>query len=157
MLLAPLVLLAACGGAGGGEPPAPSSSSAAESPPSIATAAPSAVPTTPVPVDPLVADPPPGGTALDAARVDTTGLPAGFPTLVWTRGPRTLGVYARAGGCTEGGAQLAGETAETVTVLVTQTTTSPGPCTRELRFPAIELTLGQDLGARRVVLSGVVR
>ena len=112
--------------------------------------------TPPVPVDPLVAVPPDGTTALDASRVDARGLPPGFPTLVWTRGPRTVGVYGRAGGCTEATAQLVDQTPEAVTVRVVQTTTSTGPCTRELRYPPLEVTLAADLGQRRVVLTGEI-
>ncbi|WP_157647796.1 hypothetical protein [Actinomycetospora chiangmaiensis] len=160
MLAAALVLAAGCGsgngasgasGASGAEPPA-------SSPATVPTGAPPGGTSTPaVPDDPLIASPPPGGTALDPARVTTTGLPAGFPTLVWTTGPRTLGVYGRAGGCTEAAATIVAQTAEAVTVRVTQTSTSTGPCTRELRYPAFALPLDADLGERRVVLTGEVR
>ncbi|WP_433799077.1 hypothetical protein [Actinomycetospora sp. CA-084318] len=150
LLAAALLLAAGCGG--GSEP------SGAPSPATVPTGAPPAgTSTPPVPVDPLVAAPPPGGTALDPARVTTTGLPAGFPTLVWTTGPRTLGVYGRAGGCTEATAAVAEQTADAVTVRITQTSTSTGPCTRELRYPAFELPLDADLGQRRVVLTGETR
>jgi hypothetical protein len=158
MLAAALLLAAGCGG--GPEQPAspPSPSSSPSQPATVPTGAPpGGTSTPPVPPDPLVATPPPGGTALDPARVTTTGLPAGLPTLVWTTGPRTLGVYGRAGGCTEATATIAAQTAEAVTVHVTQTSTSTGPCTRELRYPAFELPLDADLGERRVVLTGEVR
>jgi hypothetical protein len=152
-LLGAALLLAGCGGTSS---PPPAGSSGA--PPTIATGAPpGGTSTPPVPVDPLVASPPDGATALDASRVDTSGLPPGFPTLVWTRGPRTVGVYGRAGGCTEATAQLVDQTPEAVTVRVVQTTTSPGPCTKELRYPPLEVTLAADLGQRRVVLTGEVR
>ncbi|MEJ2868031.1 hypothetical protein WCD74_09670 [Actinomycetospora sp. OC33-EN08] len=156
VLLATVVLFAAgcsSGGSNTPNPPTPPSS-----PSSLPTGAPpGGTSTPPVPVDPLVADPPPGGTALEASRVTTTGLPAGFPTLVWTRDDRTVGVYGRAGGCTEATAAVVEQTAEAVTVRVTQTTTSSGPCTRELRYPAFELPLDADLGQRRVVLTGEQR
>src|SRR4051812_44516478 len=91
-LLATVVLLAAGCGSGGGEPAGPRGQdpSVATTPPSIPTGAP-ATPHRPVPVspDPLVASPPAGATALPAGRVDAGGLPAGLPTLVWTRGDRT--------------------------------------------------------------------
>ncbi|NMO89833.1 hypothetical protein [Actinomycetospora sp. TBRC 11914] len=145
------LLLAACGGT---SPPPPDPST----PPTVATGAPpGGTSTPPVPPDPLTADPPDGTTALDPSRVEARGLPPGFPTLVWTRGPRTLGVYGRAGGCTEASAQVVEQTAQEVTVHVLQTTTSTGPCTRELRYPPLEVTLAQDLGTRRVVLTGEVR
>ena len=159
-LLSLVVLLAAgCGSGSGPTPPSPTPPSpSAAAPPTVPTGAPpGGTSTPPVPVDPLVADPPPGTTALDPARVTASGLPAGFPTLVWTRGARTLGVYGRAGGCTEASAALVGETAEDVTVRVTQTTTSPGPCTRELRYPPLEVPIAADLGQRRVVLTGEQR
>lgn len=152
-LLGVALLLAGCGDTPSSPPPGPSAA-----PPTIATGSPpGGTSTPPVPVDPLVAEPPAGTTALDAARVDTSGLPPGFPTLVWTRGPRTVGVYGRAGGCTEASAQLVDQTPEAVTVRVVQTTTSPGPCTRELRYPPLEVSLAADLGQRRVVLTGQVR
>ncbi|MCD2189807.1 hypothetical protein [Actinomycetospora soli] len=150
LLAVTLVLTAGCGGG--------SAPSGDPSPATVPTGAPpGGTSTPPVPVDPLVAAPPPGGTALDPARVTTTGLPAGFPTLVWTTGPRTLGVYGRAGGCTEATAAIAAQTAEEVTVRITQTSTSTGPCTRELRYPAFDLPLDADLGQRRVVLTGETR
>jgi hypothetical protein len=154
-LLGVALLVAGCGGTP--PPPAPGPGT----PPTVATGAPPAgtpaAPSTPAPADPLTADPPDGTTALDAARVEARGLPPGFPTLVWTRGARTLGVYGRAGGCTEASAQVVDQTAEAVTVRVVQTTTSTGPCTRELRYPPLEVTLAADLGTRRVVLTGEVR
>jgi hypothetical protein len=148
------LLLAGCGGTPGPSPSPPDP----PTPPTVATGAPpGGTSTPPVPADPLTADPPDGTTALEPSRVEARGLPPGFPTLVWTRGPRTLGVYGRAGGCTEASAQLVGQTAQEVTVRVLQTTTSTGPCTRELRYPPLEVTLADDLGARRVVLTGEVR
>jgi hypothetical protein len=155
-LLGAALLVAGCGATT--PPPAPGPGA----PPTVATGAPPAgtptsAPADPLTADPLTADPPDGTTALDASRVEARGLPPGFPTLVWTRGPRTLGVYGRAGGCTEASAQVADQTAEAVTLRVVQTTTSTGPCTRELRYPPLEVTLAADLGTRRVVLTGEVR
>ncbi len=150
-LLGVALLLSGCGGTASPPPPGP------ETPPTVATGAPPAGTPAPAPADPLTATPPDGTTALDAARVDARALPPGFPTLVWTRGPRTLGVYGRAGGCTETNAQVVDQTAEAVTLRVVQTTTSTGPCTRELRYPPLEVTLAADLGTRRVVLTGEVR
>ncbi|MCD2197316.1 hypothetical protein LQ327_28480 [Actinomycetospora endophytica] len=150
-LLGAALLLAGCGGTS--SPPPGGSSTPA--PPTIATGAPpGGTSTPPVPVDPLVADPPDGTTALPTSQVDSSGLPPGFPTLAWTRGPRTVGVYGRAGGCTQATAQLVDQTPTAVTVRVVQTTTSTGPCTRELRYPPLEVTLAADLGQRRVVLTG---
>jgi hypothetical protein len=150
-LLGVALLLTGCGGTPAPPPPGP------DSPPTVATGAPPAGTSAPAPADPLTATPPDGTTALDASRVEARDLPPGFPTLVWTRGPRTLGVYGRAGGCTEANAQVVDQTAQAVTLRVVQTTTSTGPCTRELRYPALEVTLASDLGSRRVVLTGEVR
>lgn len=153
-LLGVALLLAGCGG----NPSSPPNPGPPTGVPTVATGAPpGGTSTPPVPPDPLTAEPPAGTTALDPSRVDVRGLPPGFPTLVWTRGPRTLGVYGRAGGCTEASAQVVEQTPREVTLRVVQTTTSPGPCTRELRYPPLEVTLAEDLGTRQVVLTGEVR
>lgn len=154
ILLAAVVLAAGCGGASNQPGPSPSPSG---EPPRIPTGAPTPSAGRPIPApDPLTATPPAGGTAVPATQVDATGLPPGFPTLTWTQGSRTLGVFGRAGGCTEARAELVEQTAERVMVRVVQATTSPGPCTREVRYPPLTVTLGADLGGRRVVLVGVV-
>ncbi len=153
LLLAVLVLASACGGNDAGPPPA---GAPAPAPATVPTDTP---PTggRPVPVapDPLTATPPAGGTAVPAAQVDATAMPAGLPTLVWTRGERTLGVYGRAGGCTEARVEVVEQTADRVGLRVVQYSTGPGPCTRELRYPALEMVLDTDLGRRTVVLTGV--
>lgn len=155
-LLAAVVLLAAgCGGdpgaPSGQDPPAPAT------PPSIPTGAPAPshrpVPATP---DPLVAAPPPGATALPPARVDASALPAGLPTLVWTRGERTVGVYGRGGGCTDARLEIVDQGADRVVLRVEQFITGPGPCTRELVYPPLEVTLEAPLAQRPVVLTGTV-
>jgi ABC-type transport system substrate-binding protein len=158
-LLGVALLLTGCGGASTPPPPAPGTppTVATGTPPTVATGAPPAQAPAPAAPDPLTATPPDGTTALDPARVEARDLPPGFPTLVWTRGPRTLGVYGRAGGCTEASAQVVDQGAESVTLRVVQATTSTGPCTRELRYPPLEVTLAADLGTRRVVLTGEVR
>jgi hypothetical protein len=154
-VLAAVVLLAAgCGGTGAPEP-APGTTPGA--PPVIPTGAP---PTSnrPVPVtpDPLTASPPAGATALPAARVDTGALPPGLPTLVWTRGDRQIGVYGRAGGCTDARLAIVEQGPDRVVLRSEQVTTSPEPCTRELVYPPLEVTLEAPLGERPVVLTGEV-
>ncbi|GAA4798207.1 hypothetical protein GCM10023200_38250 [Actinomycetospora chlora] len=153
LLAAGVLLAAGCGSSDSpGTPPPP-----AAPPSSIPTGAP---PTSnrPVPVtpDPLTATPPAGTTALPADRVDTGALPAGLPTLVWTRGDRGIGVYGRAGGCTEARLSVVEQGADRVVLRSEQVTTGPGPCTRELVYPPLEATLDAPLGERRVVLTGAV-
>lgn len=150
-LLAAVVLLAAgCGAGGDDSPPATTA-------PPIPTGAPAPsnrpVPATP---DPLVATPPPGATAVPAGQVDASALPAGLPALVWRRGERIVGVYGRAGGCTEAHLEIVEQGADRVVLRVEQVQTSPGPCTRELVYPPLEVTLEAPLGQRTVVLTGVV-
>ena len=162
-LLVPLVLavvlLAACGGEQ--TPPStppqgtPPASPAPERIPTDAPQAPLDRPT-PAP-DPLTSAPPTGGVALAAARVEAAGLPPGFPTLVWIRGDTTLGIYGRAGGCTEARAEVVAQDAARVEVRVVQERTSPDPCTRDLRYPPLEVRLDAPLAERRVVLRGEVR
>ena len=159
VLLLPVLLaatvLASCSS---GEPPAPPTPSSPSSPERIPTDAPPTSLDRPTPVpDPLTAAPPAGGVVVDAARVDATGLPPGFPTLVWTQGTDRLGVYGRAGGCTEARAEVVAQDATRVEVRVVQERTSPDPCTRELRYPPLEVRLDAPLGERRVVLRGEVR
>ncbi|GAA4885762.1 hypothetical protein [Actinomycetospora straminea] len=152
-LLAAVVLLAAgCGSSGTPEPPDP-----APRPPSstIPTDAPPSNRPSPAAPDPLVATPPPGASALAGERVDATGLPAGLPTLVWTRDDRVVGVYGRGGGCTDARLEVV-EQGERVVLRVVQFSTGPGPCTRELVYPPLEATLDAPLGERPVVLTGEV-
>jgi hypothetical protein len=157
-LLAVLVLLAAGCGSGGGEPAGPRGQdpSVATTPPSIPTGAPASNRPVPVAPDPLVASPPVGATALPPERVDAGALPAGLPTLVWTRGDRTVGVYGRAGGCTQARLEVVDQTPDRVVLRVVQFVTGPGPCTRELVYPPLEATLEGPLAQRPVVLTGTV-
>lgn len=105
--------------------------------------------------DPLIAAPPAGTTVVPAARVDATAMPPGLPTLVWTRGDRTVGVFGRGGGCTDARVEVVEQAADRVVLRVVQFTTGPGPCTRELVYPPLEVALDADLGTRPVVLTGV--
>jgi len=150
-LLAAAVLLAA--GCGQSDPPEP----APGAPPTIPTGAPPPS-NRPVPAepDPLTASPPAGATALPTGRVDASALPAGLPTLVWTRGDSVVGVYGRAGGCTDARLTVVEQGGERVVLRVEQFSTGPGPCTRELVYPPLEATLEAPLGERPVVLTGAV-
>ncbi|GAA4931672.1 hypothetical protein EV188_1011074 [Actinomycetospora succinea] len=152
-LLAAAVLLAA--GCGQSDPPEPAGTPSA--PPMIPTGAPPPS-NRPVPAepDPLTAAPPAGATALPTGRVDASALPAGLPTLVWTRGDAVVGVYGRAGGCTDARLTVVEQDTERVVLRVEQFSTGPGPCTRELVYPPLEATLAAPLGERPVVLTGAV-
>jgi hypothetical protein len=146
-----VLLAAGCGGPGE-EPPLPESSTMpTAAPPGSSGTRP--VPATP---DPLVAAPPAGGTAVPAARVDASALPAGLAPLVWTRGDRTIGAYGRGGGCTDARLEVVEQGPERVVLRVVQFSTGPGPCTRELIYPPLEAALDAPLGKRPVVLTGVV-
>jgi hypothetical protein len=146
-----VLLAAGCGGPGE-EPPLPESSTMpTDAPPGSSGTRP--VPATP---DPLVAAPPAGTTAVPAARVDTSALPAGLAPLVWTRDDRTIGAYGRGGGCTDARLEIVEQGPERVVLRVVQFSTGPGPCTRELIYPPLEAALDAPLGERPVVLTGVV-
>jgi hypothetical protein len=98
--------------------------------------------------------PPPAGTAQVAeVKVDASGLPEGYPRTVWTEGDgTTVGVYGQDGGCTEATAEATEQGAQRVVLKITETTTSTGPCTLELRFPPLTVKLDAPLGDRTVVL-----
>jgi hypothetical protein len=148
-LLAAVVLLAAgCGEAG--ETPAPPTAA------TIPTGAPPVNRPVPATPDPLVATPPAGTTVLPVERVDAGALPAGLPTLVWIRGDRIVGVYGRAGGCTDARLEVVEQGTERVVLRTVQFTTGPGPCTREVLYPRLEVSLDAPLGQRPVVLTGQV-
>ncbi|MEJ2860314.1 hypothetical protein [Actinomycetospora flava] len=151
LLVAAVLLAAGCGQSGTPEPPAPGTS------PTIPTGAPPPS-NRPVPAepDPLTAAPPAGATALPTGRVDASTLPGGLPRLVWTRGADVVGVYGRAGGCTDARLTVVEQGAERVVLRVEQFSTGPGPCTRELVYPPLEATLQAPLGERPVVLTGAV-
>lgn len=152
LIVAAVLLAAGCG-----QPEPPPAVPPSMIPPIIPTDAPTPS-NRPVPAapDPLTAAPPAGATALPTGRVDAAGLPAGLPTLVWTRGDAVVGVYGRGGGCTDARLTVVEQTGERVVLRVEQFSTGPGPCTRELVYPPLEATLDAPLGERPVVLTGVV-
>ncbi|MGH4018496.1 MAG: hypothetical protein ACRDT0_04475 [Pseudonocardiaceae bacterium] len=104
----------------------------------------------PVPDGPT---PPPGGRELPAVQVDATGLPEGYPRLVWTeQGGTVVGAYGQGGGCTDVRAELADQTPQILRVTLVEVTTSSGPCTMDLRFPPLRVPLDAPLGERVVIL-----
>ena len=103
--------------------------------------------------NPMNPTPPAGGIAVAQAKVDAAALPEGYPRVVWTEGDgSTIGAYGQAGGCTEASAQVIEQNAQRVVMRITETTTSSGPCTMELRFPPLTVKLDAPLADRTVVL-----
>ncbi|MGH3907294.1 MAG: hypothetical protein ACRDTE_24430 [Pseudonocardiaceae bacterium] len=98
--------------------------------------------------------PPSGGTAVPAALVDASALPEGYPRLVWIQGDgRTIGAYGQEGGCTQVHSELREQTQQLVHISFVEVTTSPGPCTMDLRFRPLTVQLEAPMGERTVVLT----
>jgi hypothetical protein len=97
--------------------------------------------------------PPAGGIAVDKAQVDAKALPEGYPALVWTEADgAVVGAYGQAGGCVEATGSVTEQTGDRVVFLVTETTTSTGMCTMDIRYPPLTVKLDAPLGDRTVVL-----
>jgi len=148
-----LLACAACGGdeeiGFGGAPPATS-----DTPQATSGAPPSAESPGPPLGDPVNPQPPPGATPVPASRVDASALPDGYPRVVWTVGDgSTIGAYGQAGGCIEATAEATEQTGQRVVMRITETTLSTGPCTMEISFPPLMVTLDAPLGDRTVVLT----
>ena len=102
--------------------------------------------------------PPAGGRALPAHQIDASALPDGYPRLVWTEGDgHTVGGYGQEGGCTAVHAELREQTATLVRMTFVEVTTSAGPCTMDLRFPALTVVLDAPPAGRTVVLEHQTR
>ena len=147
-----LLACAACGqndiGFGGAPSTVPSTSV------DLPTTGPASTPVAPPEGDPMNFQPPPGAVAVAAAKVDASALPPGYPKLVWTEGDgSTIGAYGQAGGCTEARADVTEQGAQRVVLQITETTLSAGPCTMEIRYPALTVKLDAPLGERTVVLA----
>jgi len=137
----------------GGAPPTTSADLSSTAPSTSPRTSPRSGPAGTPDADPMNPKPPPGAVAVSAARVDASALPAGYPTVVWTEGDgSTVGAYGQAGGCTEARAGVAEQTAQHVVIRITETTMSAGPCTMEIRYPPLVVTLDAPLGDRTVVL-----
>lgn len=97
--------------------------------------------------------PPAGGTEVAEAKVDTSALPEGYPNLVWTEAAgAVVGAYGQAGGCIEATGSVTEQTGQRVVFVVTETTTSTGMCTMDIRYPPLTVKLDAPLGDRTVVL-----
>lgn len=129
----------------GGAPPTTSAE--------LPTSAPAEPPSANPPVGDLQPQPPAGAAVVPPARVDASALPDGYPRVVWTEGDgRVLGAYGQAGGCIEASAQLKEQAGQRVVLVITETTTSTGPCTMEILFPPLTVKLDSPLADRTVVL-----
>jgi len=98
--------------------------------------------------------PPSGGERVEAGRIDASGLPKGYPVLVWTEDDgRTVGVVAQEGGCGKASLEVAEQNETQVVVSMIETVPSePKMCTMDLRYPKLTTELEQPLGDRTVVL-----
>lgn len=98
--------------------------------------------------------PPSGGEQVEAAQIDQTALPEGYPVLVWTEDDgKSVGVVAQEGGCGKASVEVPEQTDAQVTVLMVETLPAEEKmCTMDLRYPKIAVELDQPLGDRKVVL-----
>jgi hypothetical protein len=102
--------------------------------------------------------PPPGGSTVPAAQVDSAALPEGYPRLVWTGDDgRTVGAIGQEGGCTQVHSELREQSSERIRITFVEVTTSPGPCTMDLRFRPLSVRLDAALAERTVVLERQTR
>lgn len=109
-------------------------------------------------VHPARPGPPPGGSAVPAAQVDSAALPEDYPRLVWTESEgRTVGAIGREGGCTQVHSELREQTSQHIRLVFVEVTTSPGPCTMDLRFRPLTVRLDAALAERTVVLERQTR
>lgn len=98
---------------------------------------------------------PPGGSQpVVNEKMDTAGLPEGYPTKVWTQGDgKSVGLVTQEGGCGKAGVEIAEQSAATVTLLVFEAVPAkPKMCTMDLRYPYMSVNLDQPLGERTLVL-----
>ncbi|APU13734.1 MULTISPECIES: hypothetical protein [Actinoalloteichus] len=87
-------------------------------------------------------------------RVDSSALPDDYPVEVWTSEDGTVvGANGQEGGCTVVSAELAEETAESVTIALVET--GPGEeavCTMDIRIRPVSVELAEPIGERTVIL-----
>jgi hypothetical protein len=137
----------------GGAPPA-TTAPPTTAPPSTAPESAGANPIPPAPIDPMNPQPPPGAAPVPASKVDATALPEGYPRVAWTTdGGKAVGAYGVAsGGCVEVRGELAEQNPQRVVLRLVEHTTSDGPCTMEIRYVPVAVSLAEPLGDRTVVL-----
>jgi hypothetical protein len=107
-----------------------------------------------LPPGPPPSTPPAGATAVPDAQVDASALPDGYPRMVWTeQDGRAVGAVAQEGGCGKASAEAPEQSADRVVVTLVETQPSqPQPCTMDLRYPTVNVSLDAPLGDRKVVL-----
>lgn len=90
-----------------------------------------------------------------AKQVDTSALPEGHPKEVWTqRNGKVVVATGQEGGCSRVHAELVRQGPERVEVRFVDVMPKPsGPCTMDLRYPAVAVELDKTLGDRTVVLT----
>jgi hypothetical protein len=97
--------------------------------------------------------PPAGARELPPPQIDGSALPDGYPRQVWTEGDgHTVGAYGQEGGCTDVHPEVQEQSPHAVRIALVEVTYSPGPCTMDLRFPALTTQLDAPLGNRTVIL-----
>jgi hypothetical protein len=151
-----LFAAAACGSPaaptapGAGSPSSPAGSS---TPPPSSSAAPPPSTSPAVPTPPKQAVPP-GDAAIPAKQVDTTGLPAGYPSQVFTsNGGTILNVVAEQGGCGHVTADPQEQNGQHIVVNLVETVAHSGQmCPDYVRNVVISVTLSAPLADRTVVL-----
>lgn len=102
--------------------------------------------------------PPRGGSTVPAAQIDSTALPEGYPRLVWTENDgRTVGATGQEGGCARVHSELREQSSQRIRIAFVEVTTSPGPCTMDLRYRPLTVRLDVPLAERVVVLERQTR
>lgn len=136
----------------------------AGSPPSVITAPATTSPATPTSAPTSAPDLPTvhlpaGSVPVAGSKVDASGLPPGYPRLVWTEGNGSvLGFFAEQGACSTVGASVIAQTASAVTVrLLQQQPASTKPCPAQYVLnKEMTVNLAQPLGGRTVIMQAVI-
>jgi hypothetical protein len=101
---------------------------------------------------------PAGAVPVAGAKVDASGLPNGYPRLVWTENNgATVGFFAEQGACTTAGASVTAQTDSAVTVrLVITRPASTKPCPLYLIDKEMTVNLARPLGDRTVIMQAAI-
>lgn len=88
-------------------------------------------------------------------KLDTSKLPEGYPTKVWTEGDGSrIGLVAQEGGCSKASVEIAEQGEQRVVLnLVDTNPAAPRMCTMDMRYPSFTVTLNAPLGDRPLVLA----